>query len=281
MPRPKATAAKRFIKTLEFFDLQGRPGSVSEIARFHDWPQSSTSELLAVMVEEGMLYYETPSRRYHPTPRAAFLATRSQPAALRSGALASLIDQLASETGLGVALVGRVGVQAQLLRWVHGGLLGPDDLPLIVASKMRTPLHACVAGWLLVSTLADDARQLLLRRLNADAPALSRFEVADLARRIDTIRTAGYAAGPAGFGSEAVMCGVLLPASYGAWPMVVGFIYKRSQDVDPARLAGLLKRSLRTSREAEAPSAPRDQGDEAVGSRPSTSEDVVLGMAAE
>ena len=69
----KTKIAKRVIEVFEFFDQGSPSATVMDIVRRYRRPQSSTSELLASLVEMGLLYKDMRSRSYSPTPR---LATR-------------------------------------------------------------------------------------------------------------------------------------------------------------------------------------------------------------
>src|SRR5438093_10206017 len=71
----KAKTARRVIEVLEYFDEQNPHATVMDIVRRYKRPQSSTSELLASLVEMGILYKDAASRSYTPTPRAALLGS--------------------------------------------------------------------------------------------------------------------------------------------------------------------------------------------------------------
>ena len=89
----KAKTARRVVEVLEYFDEQNRQATVMDIARRYDRPQSSTSELLAILVEMGLLYKDSTSRVFRPTPRAAMLGSMFQPRLVRDGTLSMLMDR--------------------------------------------------------------------------------------------------------------------------------------------------------------------------------------------
>ena len=243
----KAKTARRVIEVLEFFDEQHRQATVMDIARRYKRPQSSTSELLAILVEMGLLYKDANSRCFMPTPRAAMLGSIFQPNLVRDGRLSMLTERLSAQTGLGVAVMGMVGLDAQIFRWICGARAVATTLPNGLAGGAQSPLHESPAGWLLLSTLAPERRAGTLRRLRAEAPADHKFSPSDLAERIGVAGQQGYAVGPAGFGvRSAQMCALLLPTEPGERPMALSFIYEACDKIDAAGLAGLLQRSVQS-----------------------------------
>jgi DNA-binding IclR family transcriptional regulator len=240
----KAKTARRVIEVLEFFDEQNRHATVMDIARRYKRPQSSTSELLAILVEMGLLYKDANSRVFMPTPRAAMLGSLFQPSIVRDGRLTMMTERLSAQTGLGVAVVGMVGLDAQVFRWLGGATPLPTTLPNGVAGGVQAPLHENAAGWLLLSTVAPERREGVLRRLRAEAPDDQKFNLAELAERVQACADTGFAVGPAGLGSTAQSCVVLLPAEAGERPMALGFLYEPSDAIDPSALLALLNRSI-------------------------------------
>ena len=152
----KAKTARRVIEVFEFFDKQNRCATVMDIARRFNRPQSSTSELLAIMVEMGLLYKDRVSRTFRPTPRAAMLGSAFQPSVVRDGRLSMLIDCLSTETGLGVAVVGMVGLNAQIFCWTpRNG--SPAVEPHAISGGASVGLNESAVGWLLCPRRAATA----------------------------------------------------------------------------------------------------------------------------
>jgi DNA-binding IclR family transcriptional regulator len=233
----KAKTARRVIEVLEFFDEQNRQATVMDIARRYGRPQSSTSELLAILVEMGLLYKDARSRAFMPTPRAAMLGAQFQPAAVRDGRLSMLVEQLRAETGLGVAVLGMVGRDVQVFRWLG------DTASAGLSGGAQSPLHASAAGWLLLSTLAPERREGVLRRLRAEAPEHQRFSPAALSQEAEACGRQGHAVGPAGFGGTSRMAAVLLPAGPGEQAMVLALVHEAEGAVDPIALTEQLRRA--------------------------------------
>lgn len=232
----KAKVAKRVIEVLDFFDEEHPRATVMDIVRRFNRPQSSTSELLSSLVELGLLYKDPYLRSYSPTPRAAMLGTGVQPQIVRDGRLPSLIDRLAAQTGLGVAMFGMVGLNVQIFSWRAGQHKPRTASGTGLCGGLQDRLSDSAAGWLLLSTVPQPRREGILRRLNAEAPAERKFVFADMAASVQQCRDLGHATGPAGFGAIGDVTAVLLPAHPENQPIAVGFIYEHSQRLDPAAL---------------------------------------------
>lgn len=239
----KAKTARRVIEVLEYFNETNRHVTVMDIVRRYNRPQSSTSELLASLVEMGLLYKDSGARSYTLTPRAAILGSLSQPSLVRDGRLTRLIDRLGASTGIGVALVGMIGLNAQIFRWRDGD--APPKTPHEdgLCGGLQQRLHESAAGWLLLATLTADRREGMLRRLNAEAPAAAKFPIAEMRETIQACGRQGHAVGPAGFGAAGEMCAVLLPVEPGERPMALGFVYDRGTRATEG-LVDLLKASV-------------------------------------
>ena len=240
----KAKTARRVVEVLEFFDEHNRQATVMDIVRRYNRPQSSTSELLASLVELGLLYRETGSRFYSLTPRAAILGSLSQPNFMRDGSLSTLIERLVSQTGLGIALLGMVGLNAQIFRWAAGSKYLPrvqGDL----RNGEQDALCGSAAGQLLLSTVRPERRAGVIRRLNAEAPDARKFSYPDMSLHIQDLARQDFAIGPASFGASAQMAAILMPSDLGERPMVLSFIYEPNAEIDPQALVALLQKSVR------------------------------------
>jgi DNA-binding IclR family transcriptional regulator len=217
----KAKIAKRVIEVLEFFDDNHREATVMDIVRRYNRPQSSTSELLSSLVELGLLYKDTYNRSYSLTPRAALLGSAGQSGPVRDGRLVRLIDRLAAQTGLSVAIFGMVGLNAQVIDW-RRGLRGQDCALL---GGTQTPLAYSAAGWLLLSTVAQQRSDGIVRRLISEASEERKFAFAEMATALHKCRDDGHVRGPVGFGTKSETLCVLLPDTDPAHPLAIGFVY--------------------------------------------------------
>lgn len=238
----KAKTARRVIEVLEFFDEHNRDATVMDIARRYSRPQSSTSELLTILVEMGVLYKDSGSRAYKPTPRAAMLGSLCQPNLVRNGRIAMMTERLAAQTGLGTAFMGMVGLQVQLFHWLRGSA----QLHGNIYGGLQERLCDSAAGWLLLSTIAPERRDGVLRRLRAESPDERRFSCAELGERIQACGRRGYVIGPSGFGPTSQICATLLPREPDERPTVLGFVFEPTADVDIPALISLLRRAVQS-----------------------------------
>lgn len=232
----KTKIAKRVIEVFEYFDEHKRRATVMDIVRRYGRPQSSTSELLASLVEMGFLYKDAHSRSYMPTPRAAILGSGAQPSLLRNGQLIGMMDRLAAETRRGVALMGMVGTHVQMFSWADGGrALGRD-----LKAGASEPMSQSVAGLLLLATQGPELRSGLLRRLNAEAPVERKFNHLEMIERVRGFDSQGHAIGEGGFVPGAEMCAILLPREPGERPLALGMLYQPG-DADAEDLLARLR----------------------------------------
>ncbi len=251
----KAQIARRLVDVLEFFDKDHPEVTVTELVRRFDWPQSSTSELLTMLVELGLLYKDRSSRIYWLTPRAALLGSNVQPGMVRDGRLNALMDSLTAQTGLGVGIFGMVELSAQVYSWCPGR----RKLRCVKAAQSgirggeQEHLYNSAAGLLLLSTVPQPKRESMIRHMNAEAEPEQRFAVADLSARVQQCRVQGYATGEAGFGMIADVTAVLLPGLPESRPLAIGFAYERSDQIDAKKLLSTLQNAIARSIAESAP----------------------------
>ena len=236
----KSKIAKRVIEILEFFSENSDRATVMDIVRRYGRPQSSTSELLSSLVEMGLLYKDSRSRSYSPTPRVAALGTSAQPEIIRDGSLFSFMDHLAEDSARSVALFGMVGTYVQVFR------LSPGAEPAIggVRYGASEQLSASTAGLLLLSTIAPEQAGRILWRLNAEAPAEAKFNPVEIREHIASFRRKGSAAGRAGFAPGVQVAATLLPRSGMQPPLALGMLYPASKEVDADALISVMNKGI-------------------------------------
>ena len=218
--RRRAPQAQRVVDLLGFFEDRTE-ATLQEISSFFGWPQSSTSDLLAALVAAGLFYRKLGSRLYRPTPRAAWLGWHAQPAVVRSGQLDRAMRSLAAQTGCSSAVIGKVGLDAQIFAWTPGGA----DEPAPLQPGANTRLHQSAAGRLLLSTLGDEVWPRVLHRLRAEAPPELKFDLAAVADEVATCRRHGNTWGAAGFDTSLHLCGALAPGTPADQPLVLAVLF--------------------------------------------------------
>ncbi|MFC4595802.1 helix-turn-helix domain-containing protein [Sphingobium tyrosinilyticum] len=236
----KTKIAKRVIEVFEFFDNNKRQATVMDIVRCYGRPQSSTSELLASLVEMGLLYKDQRSRTYRPTPRLATLGASVQPDIIRDGRLFTFMDRIAQSTRHSVGLFGIVGTHVQLFRW------SPGTMPLAgeLGSGASDRLCASTAGQLLLSTMPSDESGKILRRLNAESMEEDKFNYSAMVAQIAAFQRAGHATGDAGFGCNGRVTAVLVPTVVTDRPLALGVIYPAASSMDPDALVATLRSGI-------------------------------------
>lgn len=242
-PSNKAKIARRVVEVLEYFDDAHREATVMDIVRRYNRPQSSTSELLSSLVELGLLYKDPHSRSYSLAPRAALLGAAGQSGAVRDGRLVGLIDRLVAQTGLSVALFGRVGLKAQIVSW-HTGPRAEAQTVSDLFGGLQVPLSDSAAGLLLLSTMGQPRRDGILRRLNAEASDERKFAVADMTARLDACRDSRHIRGKVGFGSGADLIAALLPGQDELHPLALGIVYGEADRVNRDSLLRCLDEAI-------------------------------------
>lgn len=237
----KAKIAKRVIEVFEFFNENSQQATVMDIVRRYGRPQSSTSELLATLVEMGLLYKDSRSRYYSPTPRLAALGISAQPDIIRNGHLFAFMDRLAQTTRQSVALFGMVGTNVQIFRLAAG----PEPLLREIGYGACEQLSASAAGLLLLSTLPSEQVSRMLWRLNAEAPQDEKFNPAAIRDHVTGLRRQGHAVGHAGFCPGLQMIATLLPRDHSERPLALGLLYPaHAASIDVEALVGTMNRGI-------------------------------------
>ncbi|MCT2400807.1 helix-turn-helix domain-containing protein [Novosphingobium mangrovi (ex Huang et al. 2023)] len=239
----KAKIARRVIEVLEYFDDTHKEATVMDIVRRYNRPQSSTSELLSSLVELGLLYKDPYSRAYSLTPRAALLGTSGQPELVRDGRIVRLMDRLVAQTNLSVALTSMVGLDAQIVNWRHSprALAATREL----AGGVKEPLVQSASGWLMLSTVARQRCEGMVRRLNAEADDTSKFNFSEMMARIDACREPRHVFGPTGFNTGTEALCALLPRQPEGHPLAISVVYSKDDKINPEALIQCMSDAMR------------------------------------
>lgn len=239
----KAKIAKRVVEVLDYFDDENREATVMDIVRRYNRPQSSTSELLSSLVDLGLLYKDPYSRSYSLSPRAALLGTNGQSGLARDGRIVRLIDRLSAQTGLGVALYGMVGLNAQIVSFRAGTRTSNSKQRSVFGGVQESLLESAV-GWLMLSTIAQPRRDGAVRRLIAEASDDRKVPFAETTGRIQGCIDTGAGVGPAGFGTSAEAVAVLLPDQPADHPMAIGLVYAPDSQINPEALVTCIREAI-------------------------------------
>ncbi|MGE3690852.1 MAG: helix-turn-helix domain-containing protein [Novosphingobium sp.] len=240
----KAKIARRVIEVLDFFDDDNREASVMDIVRRYGRPQSSTSELLASLVELGLLHKDPYSRTYSLTPRAALLGWSGQTGIVRDGSLVRITDRLVAQTGLPVAVFAMTGLNVQIVSWRTGPRTAPVNTRGLYGG-VQVPMSTSAAGWLLLSTVPQPRRDGMVRRLNAEASDERKFAVSEMASRLQGCHERGWVEGPAGCNTNAKLIARLLPVGEGERPLAVGMVHGVEDQVDTEELLASIDEAIR------------------------------------
>lgn len=189
MDRDAVKSARRAFEILEFFDRERRPLALKDILDGLGYPASSGSALLKSLVALGYLDYDRDRRTYFPTMRIAALGAWVPDALFGDGALLTLMERLRTMTGETVILATQSDLHAQ---YVHI-LASAEPLQFSVPPGARRPLANSGLGWCLLSGKTDDEIERLRRRINAEPGAGEPLSREGLMRRVNEVRTRGYA----------------------------------------------------------------------------------------
>jgi len=218
MPRVVKSAI-RVLEVLELFDRLQRDASVGEIARELGYPISSTSMLLANLLERGYLRHGPDQRTYFPTPRVTLLGAWVEPLLTPGAELMRMMAELGDATGETIILAAPTRDQAQYLHVVPA----TTTMRMHVGPGTMRPLLASGLGRVLLSTMPEDkVRHLVMRHNDGPLADAGRVSLAALQRELSAIRARGYAVVLRGVTPGAGLIGMLLPMELSGLPLAVG-----------------------------------------------------------
>lgn len=215
------TNTGRIFKLLEHFEQVKRPVGVMEVSELFGIPRSSTALLFSTLVKLGYLQHDRASRTYVPSLRLSQLG-RWVDRLLFGDERALLLPfaaHLREESGETVVL----GVQDDLhAHYIHVELPDRPMVYLVRAGATR-PICRSAIGWTLLSTLADETVETILKRSNAlpenhDKPVAAK----ELRRQVAHVRSEGYAFSRHAFMPGIGMIAMLLPRAADQRQIAVG-----------------------------------------------------------
>lgn len=186
-------SAARVLEIFELFDDLRRDLSVSEVAAYLNYPQSSTSMLMHSLVELGFLRYNNVGRSFSMTQRVALLGTWQQSRLTHQGEAVTVMRQISERTGCIVYLATRSGLMARDIYIIDQTT---SSLPITRMDSERSILTTG-GGHALLSILPDYQVDQLVKRMHAekvDPERASRFTTQFVRESIKGIRRRGYCA---------------------------------------------------------------------------------------
>lgn len=219
MQNSQVKSATRAIEILEYFKRVRQPRAMSEIAVALGYPQSSTTVLLKTLVTLGYLNFDRSDRLYFPTPKVTSLGDWIPRALFGTSRVLDALRDVHAATGETVSIGTRNDVYlqyVQIIQSVHALRFHVDEGTL-------RPLTQSAVGWMLLSTLADDKIDNIVRRANIATPKASeRVKIGDMMERVREIRQTGHCwTENVPFLGGGTIC-VLLPITIQNQPVVLG-----------------------------------------------------------
>jgi IclR family acetate operon transcriptional repressor len=213
-------SAVRVLEVLEFFDRIQREATVGEVARELAYPVSSTSILLANLLDRGYLRHGADQRSYFPTPRVTLLGSWVEPLLRPHNEVLRMMADLGEATGESIILAAPSRDQAQYLHVVPASTtmrmhVGPGTTRTLVTSGL---------GRVLLSAMPDErVRQLVMRHNDGPrAMEAGRVSLAALNREIASIRLRGHSVVLRGVTPGAGLVAMLLPCQLDGLPLALG-----------------------------------------------------------
>lgn len=191
-------SARRVIELFEMFGSVQHPLTVTEVCKRLNIPQSSTSELLQLLVSMDYLSYDVVHRTFFPTVRLSFLGSWINLNDQMARILPELVMQVSGQTDETATLALRNGINAHYA-FVHNArhrstdVEGGLDLAYIRSGHFK-PLCCCASGWALMATESDETIEKLVRRTVSETPNLLWKKTARHAlEQVKLYRQRGYA----------------------------------------------------------------------------------------
>jgi DNA-binding IclR family transcriptional regulator len=135
----------------EFAQHVQRPFKAVDLRNALDWPASSTQMILETLVESGHLVFNNTTKHYLPSPRVASLGSWLGDADDSLSGAFEVMHQIASETGLMVALSIENGYSAQCVKIIPGR----TPVPIHIREGIRAPLTSSACGFAILMGKSD------------------------------------------------------------------------------------------------------------------------------
>lgn len=206
---PGLRSAARPFRVLEFFDEIRRPARAREIWERLELPQSTTSVLLSAMTAMGFLDYDPLTRTYQPSLRVTLLGSWRDGGRLRSGALMTMLEDIAKRTSLSASLSNRSGIFIRYVQTVQQERVG---IPRIKLAARRYAVWS-TAGIVLLTGVSESERGKLLRHtLAEDEPHARLIDAAQVPAMVAQARRQGWFTGTGLATPDARAIAMVVPA---------------------------------------------------------------------
>lgn len=200
-------SARRVFEIFEYFERERRPLALKDVVLQLGYPPSSASLLLKSIVAQGYLEYDRKTRTYFPTMRIAALGNWVHDSLFGEGAVIRLMEHLHCVTGETVILATQSGLHAQYIHLIHS----EEPLHFAVPPGTRRPLAASGMGLLFLSTYTAKEVDHLRRRINASENPEPRLKQDELLKRVQAVRSHGYAFSKGSVSEGVGIIAMLLP----------------------------------------------------------------------
>lgn len=152
--------AANVLDLIEFFAKHRKPATLAEIAKYFEWPRSSTFNLLGTLAARGYLYEPHGRGAYYPSPLWSSVVQQIEGADPIPHRLHRLLETLVEQTGETAVLAAASGANAVFVDAVES--------PLAVRYTARPgkmiPLHVTATGRALLSMMSPVDRATILNR---------------------------------------------------------------------------------------------------------------------
>ncbi|CAG1014594.1 MAG: helix-turn-helix domain-containing protein [Rhizobiaceae bacterium] len=255
MQSAQVKSATRAIEILEYFMEVRQPRAMSEIALALGYPQSSTTVLLKTLVTLGYLNFDRRERVYFPTPKVTALGDWVPRALFGSSRVLDAMRDVHAATGETVSINTKNDIYIQYVKIIQS----VHPLRFHVDEGTLRPVTRSVVGWTLMSTLADDKIDNLVRRANIASGKTERVTIDQMMDKIRQIRTQGYGyAEDVPFLGGGTIC-MLLPIKIQNQPAVLGMGGARDRIRENRdRYLAVLQRAVRSVRQVDPFDQPID-----------------------
>ncbi|MBM3606624.1 MAG: helix-turn-helix domain-containing protein [Alphaproteobacteria bacterium] len=189
MQTQQVKSAARALEVLEYFKLNQKPRSMSEIAHDLRYPQSSATVLLKTLITLGYLSYDRKDRVYFPTPKVTSLGDWLPRALFGTGRVLDAMRDVHAATGEGIFIGTKNDVYLQYTKTIDS----VHALRFYTEEGTIRPIVRSAAGWVLLASLSDDRLDNTVRRANITLPVAERMTLSFIQNRIAEIRKLGYA----------------------------------------------------------------------------------------